>query len=76
MEIFYAEGRPFTHTNVLEHIIEVTSDVPIKCRQYRQPKAAQKALEENFKNYLELRIIQKSNSPWSIPLWAIPRKST
>ena len=70
------EGRPFTHTNVLEHTIEVTSEVPIKCRQYRQPKAAQKALEENLKKYLELGIVQKSDSPWSSPLWAIPRKST
>ena len=47
-----------------------------KVPQYRQSKAAQKALEENLKKYLELGIIQKSNSPWSSPLWAIPRKST
>ena len=39
-EIFYVEGRPFTNTHLIEHEINVSSKVPIKCTQYRQPQAA------------------------------------
>ena len=56
--------------------ITLTTDVPIKSRMYRHLPETKKALKEIIKEHLKLGIISPTNSPYSLPLWLVPKHAT
>lgn len=73
-DIFYSEGIPLTFTNKIRHTINLTNDSPIFTKSYRYPKIHKAEVKQQISKMLEQGIIQDSVSPWSSPIWIVPKK--
>ena len=52
-------------SNLAEHYIDLTSDVPVRQTQYSVPYVMEASLEEELQQMEEMGIIRKSSSPYS-----------
>ena len=75
IDIFYNENVPLTFTNKIRHKIRTTDQVPIYTKSYRYPFIHRQEVENQIKKMLDQNIIEPSNSPWSSPLWVVPKKA-
>lgn len=73
-DIFYVEGSPLTFTNHTKHSIPTTSETPINTKTYRFPQIHQQEVKSQVDKMLKQNIIQPSTSPWSSPIWVVPKK--
>jgi hypothetical protein len=73
-DVFYTENTPLTFTNKMKHHINTTDEIPIYTRSYRYPQIHKAEVDRQIKSMLEQNIIQPSNSPWSSPIWIVPKK--
>jgi hypothetical protein len=73
-EIFYLEGDKLTFTNQIKHEIITESEKPIFSKSYRYPQIHKKEVKKQITKMLEQNIIQPSTSPWSSPVWVVPKK--
>lgn len=73
-EIFYLPGEKLKGTNVLQHEIRLTDDVPVHIRQYRYPPVHREEIKRQVKELLDGGIIRPSRSPYNSPLWIVPKK--
>ena len=61
-------------SNLAEHHIDLTSDVPVRQTQYPVPYAMQASLKEELQQMEEMGIIRKSSSPCSSPVVVVKKK--
>ena len=61
-------------SNLAEHHIDLTSDVPVRQTQYPVPYAMQASLKEELQQMEEMGIIRKSSSPYSSPVVVVKKK--
>lgn len=61
-------------TSVIEHEINTTTDVPQAAKIYRYPYVHKDEVHKQIGKLLEQGIISHSKSPWSAPIWIIPKK--
>jgi Reverse transcriptase (RNA-dependent DNA polymerase)./Integrase core domain. len=73
-DIFPKEGDILSHTSVIKHKINTTDEIPIYTRQYRYPQIYKEEIEKQVTDLLEKDVIQQSFSPWSSPVWMVPKK--
>lgn len=73
-DIFYTEGDTLTFTNHTKHSIPTTSDIPINTKTYRFPHIHQQEVKSQVDKMLQQNIIRPSTSPWSSPIWVVPKK--
>lgn len=73
-DIFYQDGTPLTFTSRVKHHIRTTDEVPIYTKTYRYPFVHKKEVETQINKMLSQNIIRQSNSPWSSPIWVVPKK--
>lgn len=73
--IFYNENEKLTFTNAIKHKVRTTDEIPVYTKSYRLPFAYKKEVNNQIKKMLEQNIIVPSQSPWSAPLWLVPKKS-
>lgn len=73
-DIFYYENCPLTFTNTVKHKINTTDEIPIYTKSYRYPHVHKAEVQAQIKKMLEHKIIQPSESPWSSPIWIVPKK--
>lgn len=73
-DIFITENEPLTFTNHTKHTIPTTSDTPINTKTYRFPYVHQQEVKSQVQKMLDQNIIQPSSSPWSSPIWVVPKK--
>ena len=62
-------------TNVTQHTIITTDEVPIKTKQYRYPLVHKDEINKQVDSLLSSKIIQPSCSPYNSPVWIVPKKS-
>ena len=55
-------------TNLIEHKINLTSDQPIRTKQYPLPFAMSQTVKEETKKMLEMGIVEPSSSPYLSPV--------
>ena len=60
-------------SNLAEHHIDMTSDVPVRQTQYPVPYAMQASLKEELQQVEEMGIIRKSSSPYSSPVVVVKK---
>lgn len=72
--IFYQEDSDLSFTNAIKHQIRTTDDVPIHVRSYRYPYIHKEEVKKQINEMLNKGIIKPSNSPYSAPVWVVPKK--
>lgn len=73
-DIFYLEGDKLTFTNQIKHEINTESNIPIFSKTYRYPHIHKDEVKRQISEMLDQNIIQPSVSPWSSPVWVVPKK--
>lgn len=73
-DIFYREGEPLTFTSKIKHEIKTKDEQPVYAKTYRYPFVHKQEVKTQIDKMLEQNIIRPSNSPWSAPLWVVPKK--
>lgn len=73
-DIFHCENIPLTFTNAIKHQIKLKDENPIFTKTYRYPEIHRSEVKKQIENLLEQNIIRNSNSPWSSPIWIVPKK--
>ncbi|RXN12176.1 Transposon Ty3-I Gag-Pol poly [Labeo rohita] len=79
LQILESNPRVCTHrtgrTDVLQHRIYTTCQVPIKQRPYRLSPVKQQAMEEQLEVMLKEGIVEPSHSAWASPVVLVPKKN-
>ena len=73
-DIFYCDNIPLSFTNKINHKIRTKDDTPIFTKSYRFPEVHRAEVKDEISKMLEQDIIQPSISPWSSPIWVVPKK--
>jgi hypothetical protein len=73
--IFYDEESDLSFTNVIKHRIRTVNESPIFCRTYRYPTIHKQEIQTQIDEMLEKGIIRHSYSPYSAPIWIVPKKA-
>lgn len=71
---FFLEGDPLTFTSAIKHRIETTDEIPVHAKTYRYPHCHEKEIAKQIEKMLQQNVIRHSNSPWSSPIWVVPKK--
>ncbi|XP_034946183.1 uncharacterized protein, partial [Chelonus insularis] len=71
---FHIPDEPLGSTDVYNHKIPTTSDIPITVKQYRTPQFLKTEIEKQIKEELDTGIIGPSESPYNSPVWIVPKK--
>lgn len=71
---FFLPGDKFGMTNKATHKINLTDDIPINIRQYRQPPDYRQEIQRQVDELLAEDIIQHSDSPYNFPVLLVPKK--
>ncbi|XP_068250702.1 uncharacterized protein [Palaemon carinicauda] len=61
-------------TNVIEHVINLSSKGPVRCRPDPVPYALQQDMDKEIERMLKLGVIECSNSPYATPLIVVKKK--
>lgn len=73
-DIFYRDNEPLTFTNQIKHEIKTTYEIPVYTRPYRYPFVHKAEVQKQISKMLNDGIIRPSQSPWSSPIWIVPKK--
>jgi transposase InsO family protein len=73
-EIFYNDKENLTFTNQIKHRIKTKDEIPVYTKTYRYPFVHKQEVQNQMKSMLAQGIIQPSESPWSSPIWIVPKK--
>ncbi|GBP97604.1 Retrovirus-related Pol polyprotein from transposon 297 [Eumeta japonica] len=63
-----------TFTNAIKHEIRTTNNIPIAAKTYRYPYIHKNEVKKQIEEMLHKRIIRPSHSPYSAPVWVVPKK--
>lgn len=72
--IFPKENDVLTHTSTIKHEIKTTDEIPTYTKSYRYPECYKEEISNQVDKLLKDKIIQESHSPWSSPVWMVPKK--
>lgn len=73
-DIFQLPDDKLSTTSLLKHEINTSPSEPINVKSYRFPEIHKKEVEAQISKMLSQDIIQHSVSPWSFPIWIVPKK--
>lgn len=73
-DIFHLPDDQLTFTSALDHQIKTNNDIPVHTKSYRFPECHKKEVETQIGKMLDQNIITPSSSPWSSPIWIVPKK--
>lgn len=73
-DIFYNPETPLTFTNKITHSIPTIDNTPIHAKSYRYPFVHKTEVKKQIESVLDQQIIRSSHSPWSAPVWVVPKK--
>lgn len=68
------KNRNITFTNAIKHKITTTDDVPVFTKSYRYPYCHKDEVRLQIEKMLDQGVIRPSTSPWSSPIWIVPKK--
>lgn len=72
--IFFVEGEQLSFTNAIKHKINTKDNLPVFTKTYRYPYIHKEEVRRQITDMLNQGIIRPSNSPWSSPIWIVPKK--
>lgn len=73
-EIFLCAGQSLTFTDGIKHEINTKDELPVYGKSYRYPYSHKEEVQKQIFKMLDQGMIRPSNSPWSSPIWIVPKK--
>lgn len=73
-KIIQQEGEKLSFTNMIQHKIHTKDEIPVHTKSYRYPNIHKLEIEKQIDEMLQDGIIQNSISPWTSPIWIVPKK--
>lgn len=73
-DIFFKQGQNLTFSNNIKHEIKTKDDIPIYYKSYRYLYIHKEEVYRQVNDMLNQGIIRQSFSPWSFPIWIVPKK--
>lgn len=73
-DVFFQEGKKLTFTHQVKHKITTSDDTPIHQKTYKYPYHLRQVVAEQIQKLLETGIVRESCSPWTSPIWVVPKK--
>ena len=61
-------------TNLTEHRIRFTADIPVRCKPYVVPYSVGKSLQEDIQRMIGMNVIRPSESPHSSPVVVVRKR--
>lgn len=74
-DLFRLPGDELGCTSAVKHKIVTTETQAVHTRQYRFPPAHKEEINRQVTDLIENKIISPSDSPYSSPLWIVPKKA-
>lgn len=74
-EILYTDSEKLTFTHKIKHQIRTSDNIPIHTKSYKYPQVFETEIQEQVKKMLNDGIIRESISPYTSPVWVVPKKS-
>lgn len=74
-EVFYEPDSKLTTVTKVECSINTTDDIPVHQRVYPYPAAYTDEVNKQIDKLLADGIIRPSRSPWTSPVWIVPKKA-
>lgn len=74
-DIFYLPTDELTRTSCTTHSIPTVDKSPVFVKSYRFPEIHKTEVNRQVEKMLNQGIIEPSTSPYSAPLWVVPKKS-
>lgn len=74
-DILHQDGQQLTFTNKVKHEIKTKDEIPVYTRSYRYPYVHKEEIQKQINAMLDQQIIRPSYSPWSSPIWVVPKKA-
>jgi hypothetical protein len=71
---FSTDTNDIGSTNLLKHQIDLKTNDPIYCPQFRVPAEHLKHIQENVAGWLQCGIIERSKSNYNSPIFCVPKK--
>lgn len=73
--LFHDNNSQLTFTNKVKHEIKTSDEIPVHTKTYRFPFCHKQEVNSQINKMLEDGIIRHSQSPWSSPIWIVPKKA-
>ena len=73
-KVILKAGEKLTATPEIQHKIPTIDNQPVYTKTYRFPFSFKKDVEEQINELLKNGIISHSASPYSSPIWVVPKK--
>lgn len=73
-DIFFLPNDNLTTTTVATYEIPTLDNIPIHVKSYRYHEVHKDEVSKQIEKMLSQGIIRPSTSPWSSPLWIVPKK--
>ena len=74
-EVLYVETDKLTFTHKIKHNIRTVDNIPIHCKSYKYPYVYEREVQEQIRKMLADGIVKESISPYTSPVWVVPKKS-
>lgn len=75
LKIIQKPEEKLSCTTSARHKIQTVDDIPVHTRTYRYPHIHKPEVEKQINEMLADGIIQNSISPWTSPIWIVPKKA-
>lgn len=73
-KILHKPDDKLTFTNAVKHEIKTSDEIPVHTKSYRYPYVHKEEVQRQINQMLSDKIIRPSSSPWSAPVWIVPKK--
>lgn len=73
--VLYSENDKLSFTHKVKHTIRTTDNIPIHTKSYKYPKVYEEVVQEQIRKLLQDGIIRESISPYTSPIWVVPKKT-
>lgn len=74
-QVLLREGEKLSSTTAIKHKIITSDNIPVYTKSYRYPHHFRKDVEEQIQELIDNGIITHSVSPYSSPIWVVPKKT-
>ncbi|XP_050314887.1 uncharacterized protein LOC126749236 [Anthonomus grandis grandis] len=74
-KVLHKPGDKLTFSNQVKHKINTTDEIPVYTKSYRYPHILKQEIDNQIEQMLDDEMIRPSNSPWSSPVWIVPKKA-